>query len=208
MNARCKQAMRRALTAMAGAIIALGWAAASAAADVSVDAVLPQGDGTVVIIVALEGGCVGGARTTGLTVELPASSAVLGASERDGWKHVSIGRRVEFSGPGVAGTDRAEFILTARVGGQAGDLVRIPAVQTCEGGLRQSWTQADPGSDFPTPSFVATQETIDPSMTILSPADSSSGASGRQVAVAVVVFVAGAVLVEMMMGRHRRRARP
>jgi len=184
---------------LAGALVALPFVlvagASPATADATVDAVVPQGDGTVALVVAVEDGCGDGA-TTGLTLEVPEGSAVIGATAPDDWTGVLDGRRVDFAGPGLPAGQVAEFLLTSRIGAPAGERVTLAAEQRCDDGTSDSRS---------TPGFTASAETVDPAMTVSVPQQVPAGADGPEVAVAVVGFTAlvGAA-VAVTSRRHRR----
>ncbi|MBC9224866.1 hypothetical protein GL325_00890 [Aeromicrobium sp. 636] len=185
---------------LAGALVALPFVlvagASPAAADVTVDAVVPQGDGTVALVVAVAPGC-GDADTTGLTLEVPEGSAVVSATAPDGWTGVLDGRRVDFAGGALPAGQVAEFLLTARIGAPAGERVTLMAEQRCDDGT--SDTRSTPG-------FTTSAETVDPAMTVSVPQEVPAGADGRQVAVAVVGFAALVGAAVAVAGPRRGRA--
>lgn len=199
----------RAFLALIGAVTAVVLAAAPASAHLTIDTVTPQGDGTVTLVFAFEHACTDGADpsgTTGLRIDMPDQTAVLSVSQQDGWSHVVDRRRIEFSGPPIADGERAEFLVTARVGGRVGRLVAFPAVQTCADGSSVAWTDESADSETPAPAVVATAAIVDPAMSVVTPPPTPSGAGAWQVAVAVVLFTAaamgGAAVVTRRMGRR------
>ena len=189
-----RRRVRRVL-GLGSAVIALTiGTAAPALADVTIDEVLPQGDGTSVLVVSVEGGCE--SSTTGLALELPEDTAVIDATAPDGWDRVLDGRRVEFVGPGLPPAQVTEFLLTSRVGAEPGQSVTVTAEQRCEG-------VADPvRSD---PGFEATAEAADPRMTVRVPPEVSPGADSAQVALVIGVFVLVAAYGALVFRRRANR---
>lgn len=184
----------RFLAALLGVLLLLLWTAAPATAEVTVDAVLPQGDGSVALVIAVEQGCED-ASTTGLTLEVPEGSAVIGATAPDGWDRVLDGRRVEFAGPAIPAGQVAEFILTSRLGAEPGDTVTVSAEQRCAGGATATST----------PRFEVAADAVDPRMTVVEPPDVPAGAGTSQIAVAIAGFVVLVVLAALRMGRRSGR---
>ncbi|MCL3837341.1 hypothetical protein [Aeromicrobium duanguangcaii] len=187
--------VRRLASVLVALPLVLFAGASPATADATVDAVVPQGDGTVVLVVAVEDGC-GEAPTTGLTLQVPESSAVISATAPDGWDGVLDGRRVDFTGPGLPPRQVAEFLLTSRIGAAAGERVTLVAEQRCGDGMSGSRS---------TPDFTASAETVDPAMTVTVPQDVPAGADGRDVVVAVVGFTLLVAATAWWGARRRRR---
>lgn len=176
----------------AGLALALLAVPTAAAADVTVDSVAAEGDGTAVLVVTASGGC-GDVSVTGLTLEAPDEVALLGATAPDGWSRVLDGTRAELSGPGVP---VLEVRLTTRIGAAPAGEVVLAAEQQC----------AD-GTVMPTePTFEASDELVDPRMTVRIAPEVAPGATAAQVALAVGAFVLlAAGLTEFAARRSRRR---
>ncbi|MFO6453252.1 MULTISPECIES: hypothetical protein [unclassified Aeromicrobium] len=185
-----------ALAAVAALLAVLLGSAPPALADASVDAVLPQGDGTSVLVVAVDGGC-GDASTTGLVLEMPEGVALVDATAPDGWTRLLEGSRVEFTGPGIPAGQVTEFLLTSRIGAEPGASVVLGVEQRCAGGGRGEASSAE---------FEATPESVDPRMTVRRPPSVSPGADGAQVALVVAVLVLAAASGTAV--ARRRSGRP
>jgi len=166
--------------AAASAAVAMVLGAASPAiADTSVEGILPQGDGTTVLVVAVEDGC-GDAPTTGLVIELPDGVSLIDATAPDGWTRVLDGPRVEFAGTGIPPGQATEFLLTARIGEEAAPEVALRSEQQCRDGRVGTRSQ---------PAFEVTAESVDPRMTVREPPSVSPGADSAQIALVVGAFV-------------------
>jgi len=178
-------------------------------AHVTIDSVLPQGDGTVELVFAFEHACVegGAAGTTGVTIEAPEDAAVIAVGQPDGWTHVVDRRTIELAGPAVPDGERAEFVVTARIDGEPGHLALFPAVQSCADGTRAEWTDEASGAESPAPGVLLSAATIDPGMAIVAPPAPSRGANGVQVAVAAVGFVALVTAAAAAFTRRRHRSK-
>lgn len=184
--------LRRALALAPVLVVAL---AVTASADVTVQDVLPQGDGTTALVLALRDGCATG--TTGVAVEVPDGSAVVDLTAPDGWRRVLDGPRAQASGPAVSAGDVAELILTTRIGAQPGDTVDLVVEQSCADG-----TSLPPA----TVSFAATADVVDPGLTVREAADVPPGADGREVAIAIAVFAALSGIGAGLIARRSRRS--
>ncbi|MBA4608781.1 hypothetical protein H1W00_09880 [Aeromicrobium sp. Marseille-Q0843] len=173
-----RNAAARALVLLVALIAVTAGTVAPALADVAIDEVLPQGDGTSVLVVTVLGGCEGS--TTSLVLELPESTAAIEATGPDGWDRVLDGRRVGFTGPGLPPAQATEFLVTSRIGAEPGESVTVAAEQRCESvaGMVRS-----------EPTFEVTAEAVDPRMTVRVPPEVSPGADSAQVALVVGVFV-------------------
>ncbi|SKB02993.1 hypothetical protein [Aeromicrobium choanae] len=173
-----RHAPMRAIALVAALVAVLLGPAAPALADVAIDEVLPQGNGTSVLVVTVEGGCE--SSTTGLALELPEDTSVIDATGPDGWNRVLDGRRIEFAGPGLPPAQVTEFLLTSRIGAESGEFVTVAAEQRCEGVTDAVRSE---------PRFEVTAEAVDPRMTVREPPRVSPGADSAQVALVIAVFV-------------------
>lgn len=164
---------------------------AVAAADVTVDSVTPGADGTAVLVLTAFGGC-GEAPVTGLTLETPDEVALLGVTAPDGWSRVLDGSRAELSGPGVPAP---EISLTTRIGAAPGGELVLTAEQQCADGtvLKSE------------PTLEASDEVIDPRMTVRIAPEVAPGATAAQVALAVGAFVLLVAALAEVAGRRSRR---
>lgn len=193
MTRRLPARLRGLVTPIAVALVLIG-AAAPATADVSVDAVVPQGDGTVALVITVEQGC-DDAPTTGLTLEVPQGSGVIGATAPDGWDRVLDGRRAEFTGPAIPAGQVTEFILTARIGAQPGETVTVAADQRCAGGALVTSE----------PRFEVAADLVDPRMAVVETPDVPPGADTGQLAAAIAAFVVLVGAAAVAVGRRSRR---
>lgn len=201
----------RGLLALIGALAVVFLAVAPASAHLTIDTVTPQGDGTVTLVFAFDHACTEGAEpsgTTGLRIDMPDQTAVISVSQQDGWTHVVDRRRIEFSGPPIADGERAEFLATVRVGGKVGRLIAFPAVQTCADGSSVAWADDSADSENPAPAVVATSAIVDPAMSVVTPPAVPQGAAGWQVAVAVALFTAAAIVGAVVFARRTGRRGP
>ncbi|WP_286927891.1 MULTISPECIES: hypothetical protein [Aeromicrobium] len=189
-----RNAAARALVLLVALIAVTAGTVAPALADVAIDEVLPQGDGTSVLVVTVRGGC--DASTTGLVLELPEDMAAIDATGPDGWDRVLDGRRAEFTGPGLPPAQATEFLVTSRIGAAPGESVAVAAEQRCEG-------VADTVPSEPT--FEVTPEVVDPRMTVRVPPEVSPGADSAQVALVVGVFVLAAAYGAVVVRRRASR---
>lgn len=164
-------------------------------AEVTVDAAVPQGDGSTALVLALRDGC-GSSATTGLSVEVPSGSALVGATAPEGWSVRLDGPLLEADGPGVPPGDVAEVILTTRLGAAPGDTVDLAVRQRCADG-----SAPEPA----TTGFEASAEVVDPSLAVREPADVPPGAGRREIAVAVGVVTALAAGAGAWLARRARR---
>lgn len=177
-------------------------AVAPARAHVLLDRVEPRGDGSVDLVFSFDHGCAGQEPTDALTLTVPDHTAVISASGPRGWRHVVEDGTVSWTGPGIADGTRAEFVVTARVGARAGETVRFPAVQSCEGAAPYAWDDPADGDPEPAPRFVATTATTDTALHPVAKDVRESGAGPAAVAFAIALFVAASVLLA---GWVRRR---
>lgn len=188
----------------AAAALSLLFVVAPAQAHVLLDRVEPRGDGSVDLVFSFDHGCSGQEPTDQLELTVPDHTAIITASGPRGWQHRIEDGTVVWTGPGVPDGKRAEFTVTARVGATAGETVRFPVVQACEGAEPYRWDDVADGDPEPAPRFVATSATIDAALHPEPEQARESGAGPYGVAVAIAAFVAvssvGTVLV-------RRRAR-
>jgi hypothetical protein len=177
--------------------------AAPAAADVVIDSVVPRGDGSVDLVFALSRGCAG-APTEGLVATLPTGAAVVAVEDPDGWSHEVEGGRISWAGPVIPAVDEARFSVTARIGAAPGDTVLVPVEQACAGGARVSWTGPLDDVETPSPGFVATASTVDPSLQAVPTFAEPDGAGPVSVALAVLAAIGLAVGAAVV----RRRVTP
>jgi len=164
--------------------------AAPALADVTVDAA-PRDDGTTALRVALADGC-GEQRTTGLTLRVPGGTALVAATAPQGWDHELDDEQVAFTGSAAPGA-ATEFVLTVRLGAEAGETVALEVEEACDG--------SDPVRS--TARVAVTCDLVDPRMAVREPADVPPGADGRDVAVAVAGFAAVAGAGALLARRRR-----
>lgn len=183
------RSIRRSATVAAIVAISGAVAAAPAAAHVLVDRVEPAGGGETSVVFAFEHGCEGDP-TVELELTVPPGVEARATEEPDGWHAHIHGDVITWSGPPIADGDRAEFVLTAHITGQPGDVFLFPTHQRCEGGSSYHWAEADPSAPEPAPSFIGTSATVTPP-----PPVGTAGASRSQaVTAAIVLAVATAAI--------------
>lgn len=186
--------------------VAVGWLlllAAPAQAHVLLDSVTPRGDGTVDLVFTFDHGCSKQEPTDELTMQIPDHTAVLSATEPQGWTHRIEDGTIHWTGPGIPDGRRAAFGVTARVGATAGETVLFPTVQACAGAEPYAWTGRADGDDYPAPRFVATSATVDASLLEPPASATSSGAGPWTIALAIVAFVVGVGVVTRWRGSAR-----
>ncbi|MFH7324083.1 DUF1775 domain-containing protein [Aeromicrobium sp. HA] len=183
---------RLTLAAASAAVALVVGAASPAIADTSIEGIVPQGDGTTVLVVAVEDGC-GDAPTTGLALEVPDDVSLIDATAPDGWTRVLDGPRVEFAGTGIPPGQATEFLVTARIGEEAAPEVAVVSEQQCGDGRVGARSQ---------PAFEVTAESVDPRMTVREPPTVSPGADSAQIALVVGAFVL-AVAAGTVVARRR-----
>lgn len=158
-------------------------AAAPAAAHVLIDRVEPAGDGKTSVVFAFEHGCEGDP-TVQLELTVPAGVEPHSTEEPAGWHAHIHGDVISWTGPPIADGDRAEFVLTAHIPGEPGDVVLFPAHQRCDGGKSYHWADTDPSAPEPAPSFIGT------SATVTSPSAATAGGASRGQALTAAVLLA------------------
>lgn len=196
-------ALRASATLLALLVISL---ASPANAHVLLDAVRPHSDGTVDLVFSFDHGCVGQVPTNELILTVPDHTAVIATHEPPGWKRTTDGPTITWTGPAIPDGERAEFIVTARVGSTPGSTVTFPVIQKCDGAAPYNWTDPDDSASFPAPRFVATAATIDPTLQA-PPRTAEPGRSGPvAVGIAIGALVAFTALGTWAAGRSRRRS--
>jgi hypothetical protein len=164
----------------------------------------PAGPGATRVTFTVAQGCAG-SPTTSLVVRLPEDTADVTAEPPPGWQvRVTAG---ELAWAGRSGDGAVTLTATMRIPGMAGDVVFLPAVQTCAAG-ELSWTSpsedpAAPGaaprvqltvSYLPrkTPPATAAPATAPPA-TVVSTSTGPADAPGEGSTLASVLGAAGAV---------------
>ncbi|WP_293781200.1 DUF1775 domain-containing protein [uncultured Aeromicrobium sp.] len=185
---------------------ALTLVGASASAHVLVDAVEPEGDGSVTVTFSFDHGC-DGSPTTALAVALP-EGAELADDEfgaPDGWTGTEDDGTIRWSGPGIADGDVAQFTAQLRLSGAPGTTLLFPSEQECENGDGYAWTGTADDDPEPAPRFVATAATLDPALAPPAGSSGSGGAGSAVVAAAVLLSAAlGAGGMSIAARRNRR----
>ncbi|RLV57184.1 DUF1775 domain-containing protein [Aeromicrobium phragmitis] len=186
---------------------ALTLVAAPASAHVLVDAVDPEGNGSVTVTFSFDHGC-DGSPTTALAVSMPEGAQIVGDEfgAPDGWTATADDGTIRWSGPGIADGDTAQFTAQLRLSGAPGTTLLFPSEQECENGEGYAWTGSADDDPEPAPRFVATAATLDPDLAPASqtPAE-TSGAGTLAVAGAVVIAtVAGAAALQVSGGSGRK----
>lgn len=92
--------------------------------------------------------------TSGFRVELPDGATEVTPASPTGWTGAiatSVPPSVAWSGGAVGGKDKVVFGLSLRLGGEVGDIVYFPSVQTCSDGEQIRWLDipADPSAPEP-----------------------------------------------------------
>lgn len=182
----------RTLSACLATLVLCLLSTGSAVAHVLLDSAQPNGDGSVTLTFSFDHGC-GTSPTNRLSVTMPEGSAVVSAETPEGWNATIDGQTVTWSGAGIPVEDQAEFAMTARLAGDVGAPLLFPAEQECESGDGYSWTDEKDADPEPAPRLVVTSAVLDPELIAAPDAVPSDGASGREVAVAIVglAFLAG-----------------
>lgn len=147
------------LAALATAIGVLT-AAAPATAHVLIESVDPHPDGTSTVTFTFEHGC-DGEPTRALTVTVPDGVDPLTTAQPEGWSAAIHSRQVHWHGDPVPDGQHATFTLDIRVTGTVGQTYAFPTEQECTTGTNY-WTETEPSSPYPAPTFVATAATLTP----------------------------------------------
>lgn len=92
--------------------------------------------------------------TSGFRVELPDGATEVTPASPTGWTGAiatSLPPSVAWTGGKVSGKDKVVFGLSLRLGGEVGDIVYFPSVQTCSDGEQIRWLDipADPSAPEP-----------------------------------------------------------
>lgn len=187
--------LRRALL-VAALVVAFGLIATPpAAAHVLLDRATPNGDGTTTLTFSFDHGCEG-QPTDQLNFIMPPGIEVLDTAEPAGWSARIEGSQVNWIGTPIPDGEASEFELVTSITGVPGQAFTFPVVQTCSGGGQYAWTDTDPGSTRPAPSFIATAATLSEPVAQQASAGASTGQALVSIGVAAVVMGgAGTVLL-------------
>jgi uncharacterized protein YcnI len=122
-----------------------------------------------------------GAATIGLDAQVPGGVTDYTAKSVAGWKAVTRGKRMKWTGgPNPEGTELA-LPFRATVYGDMGDQIPFKVIQICEGGAETAWIQTGGGTaegDDPAPLLTLTSSKAAPKPPVADP--TGGGTTGEE----------------------------